>query len=351
MKRKGFTLIELLAVIVVLAIIALIATPTILGVIDKAKKGTLKNSAYGLIESANLYYAQYGVIGTERFELDEENKLSYKGKVEDGTILINNKGKIMICVNDGENAAYKNYSDTNVIVVSGKTCNVNKSETQILLDGENTIDELTNQELTILVDTLQNKIDDLELLVQSQNEKVTELYGQLDEKTNNDIETINSKMLSIDNIYPIGSIYISASNTNPANFIGGEWESFATGRTLIGTTTNSEVTGGSNTVTLTLANLPSHTHSIPSLNGTALSAGAHSHGLGTPQNGTGTWSGWTFDSLAVNASNTNMLATTTCDAHTHTVTTTASTTGATGSGTSFNVQNPYITVYMWKRIK
>ena len=29
MKRKGFTLIELLAVIVILAIIALIATPTI----------------------------------------------------------------------------------------------------------------------------------------------------------------------------------------------------------------------------------------------------------------------------------------------------------------------------------
>ena len=36
MNRKGFTLVELLAVIVILAIIALIATPTILGVIEKA---------------------------------------------------------------------------------------------------------------------------------------------------------------------------------------------------------------------------------------------------------------------------------------------------------------------------
>ena len=36
--KKGFTLIELLAVIIILAIIALIATPIILNVIDDAKK-------------------------------------------------------------------------------------------------------------------------------------------------------------------------------------------------------------------------------------------------------------------------------------------------------------------------
>lgn len=47
MNRKGFTLIELLAVIVILAIIALIATPLILGVIDEAKKGAARSSAYG----------------------------------------------------------------------------------------------------------------------------------------------------------------------------------------------------------------------------------------------------------------------------------------------------------------
>lgn len=47
MNKKGFTLIELLAVIVILAIIALIATPLILGVIDKAKQGAARSSAYG----------------------------------------------------------------------------------------------------------------------------------------------------------------------------------------------------------------------------------------------------------------------------------------------------------------
>lgn len=56
-NQKGFTLVELLAVIVILAIIALIATPIILNVIDEARSGASKNSAYGYIdavEKANI---------------------------------------------------------------------------------------------------------------------------------------------------------------------------------------------------------------------------------------------------------------------------------------------------------
>ena len=51
MKNKGFTLIELLAVIVILAIIALIATPTILGVVDTARKGAAESSILGYIDA------------------------------------------------------------------------------------------------------------------------------------------------------------------------------------------------------------------------------------------------------------------------------------------------------------
>ena len=51
MKRKGFTLIELLAVIVILAVIALISTPMILGIIEKAKKGGAESSALGYIDA------------------------------------------------------------------------------------------------------------------------------------------------------------------------------------------------------------------------------------------------------------------------------------------------------------
>ena len=56
-SNKGFTLIELLAVIVILAIIALIATPTILGVIETARKGSAESSALGYIDAVEKQIA------------------------------------------------------------------------------------------------------------------------------------------------------------------------------------------------------------------------------------------------------------------------------------------------------
>ena len=51
MKKKGFTLIELLAVIVVLAIIALIATPIVLNLINNARVGAAEQSATGYVKA------------------------------------------------------------------------------------------------------------------------------------------------------------------------------------------------------------------------------------------------------------------------------------------------------------
>ncbi len=51
-NTKGFTLIELLAVIVILAVIALIATPIILNLIERARLGAAESSAYAYIEAA-----------------------------------------------------------------------------------------------------------------------------------------------------------------------------------------------------------------------------------------------------------------------------------------------------------
>lgn len=56
-NSKGFTLIELLAVIVILAIIALIATPVILNIIKKARISATQDSAYALRKTASLYYS------------------------------------------------------------------------------------------------------------------------------------------------------------------------------------------------------------------------------------------------------------------------------------------------------
>ena len=63
-NNKGFTLIELLAVIVILAIIALIATPIILNMINDARKNSAKSSALGYVDSIE-YYAGFSQLGSD----------------------------------------------------------------------------------------------------------------------------------------------------------------------------------------------------------------------------------------------------------------------------------------------
>ena len=61
--KKGFTLIELLAVIVILAIIALIATPIIMGIINDSKKESIKNSAKLYIDGMSKKIASINMTG------------------------------------------------------------------------------------------------------------------------------------------------------------------------------------------------------------------------------------------------------------------------------------------------
>ena len=64
MNKKGFTLIELLAVIVILAVIALIATPVVMDSLATARKGAAKNAGYGYIEAVEYSVAQQMLNGT-----------------------------------------------------------------------------------------------------------------------------------------------------------------------------------------------------------------------------------------------------------------------------------------------
>ena len=57
MKSKGFTLIELLAVIVILAIIALIATPIVLGIIEDSKNNANRISAGYMVDAVEKAYS------------------------------------------------------------------------------------------------------------------------------------------------------------------------------------------------------------------------------------------------------------------------------------------------------
>ena len=72
----------------------------------------------------------------------------------------------------------------------------------------------------------------------------------------------------LQSVYPIGSIYINASNsTNPGTLLGfGTWVAFGQGRVLIGSGGSFSGSGGSTTstgstsFTLSSANLPNHNH-------------------------------------------------------------------------------------------
>lgn len=55
--NKGFTLIELLAVLVILAIIALITTPIILGVIENARKSAAEDKTWAYVDAVENAFA------------------------------------------------------------------------------------------------------------------------------------------------------------------------------------------------------------------------------------------------------------------------------------------------------
>lgn len=57
-NSKGFTLIELLAVIIILAIVALVTTPTITSTINNSRLEGAKDKAWGTIDGIKLAYTQ-----------------------------------------------------------------------------------------------------------------------------------------------------------------------------------------------------------------------------------------------------------------------------------------------------
>ncbi len=123
MKKQGFTLIELLAVIVILSILSLIAIPTIRGVVEKVRFEAVRDSAYGLIETADLYYSMNGestfTCNSVSCENAEEKTLKFKGQVPSSGTIVATKGSTL------ENIVIGNYcvkGDRNNLDV-GKDCN------------------------------------------------------------------------------------------------------------------------------------------------------------------------------------------------------------------------------------
>ena len=120
--------------------------------------------------------------------------------------------------------------------------------------------------------------------------------------------------------YPIGSVYINASNaTNPASLLGfGTWSAFGAGKVMVGLDAGDTSfdtageTGGAKTHTLTVAEMPSHKHPMARADGGATYQYSYKNNVGHPTSGV------------------------------------AYTESAGGGGAHNNLQ-PYIVVYFWKR--
>lgn len=192
----------------------------------------------------------------------------------------------------------------------------------------------------------------------------------------NTAEQVKVEMDAVTNkLWPVGSIYISVNNANPASFFGGSWTAFATGRTLVGIDTSQsefnsvEKPGGHKSLqshTHGLNNhvhsLGNHTHSVPNHTHTMQGAGNHYHYLGI--NKDAVQKGTSYNKPNNFESGSTSYKSNTTGNHTHTMNssgtcTTGGNSGNTGGnsgnttsaggGNAGNLQ-PYITVYMWKRI-
>ena len=119
-------------------------------------------------------------------------------------------------------------------------------------------------------------------------------------------------------VYPVGSIYISYGHTSPATLFGGTWERISN-RFLWGCDSTDTIgaTGGESTVTLTIDQIPSHSHKQ--------------------------------QDLADNSSSSTIVN---CDYDSNSVGNAVEqgiTTGASGGGGAHNNMPPYIQVSIWRR--
>ena len=144
----------------------------------------------------------------------------------------------------------------------------------------------------------------------------------------------DSAWLTAQGAYPVGAIYLSVTDVDPAALFGGTWERISQGRFLIGAGANAANTtdywgsyaagaenfpsgemGGEATHTLTVDEMPSHTN---------------------PER--------------LEWSNTKACGLTGTGEGANAVVDQGTTTSATGGGKAHNNMPPYLVVYMWKRV-
>lgn len=209
------------------------------------------------------------------------------------------------------------------------------------------------------------------------NEQITSAHlaksiNDMFDAVRKDIDALKPKINEVlTKAYPIGAIYCSTVSTNPNELFGfGTWEYIEQGRVLLsqGDKYNAGTTGGAETHTLTVQEMPSHKHGgatgdggAHTHTGTASEAGEHTHSADIKPKGRTGQSDFrinSFDNVAIlgignttgakvdiqpGGTHTHDVVINSSGAHSHDI-------NSEGGGQAHSIMQPYLSVYMWKRV-
>lgn len=335
---------------------------------------TLQNGSYPLATQIND-----GLMSKEdKIKLDnvnlnsEENQNTFSNISVGATIISADQKTDTLTLKSGQNInlSANNLDDSITIAFTGTVDNANnaiKSKQDYL--GQNIHETYikniqgNNNKLTIVkgndvssIINIDNVPNAIKATQDSRGQKIDTTYIKNISVSDNtltvykgDGSATNLDIISFDQIYPIGAIYMSTVSTNPATlFKIGNWEALPAGRVLLaqGTSTwgvnySAGSTGGEDKHTLTVSESAPHNHT-----GNATTSGStHTHALtmrashgksgngGVPRFGDGdVWSDYKTQNLSA------------AGEHSHAITINNS-----GGGQAHNNMQPYLSVYMWKR--
>lgn len=335
---------------------------------------TLQNGSYPLATQIND-----GLMSKEdKIKLDnvnlnsEENQNTFSNISVGATIISADQKTDTLTLKSGQNInlSANNLDDSITIAFTGTVDNANnaiKSKQDYL--GQNIHETYikniqgNNNKLTIVkgndvssIINIDNVPNAIKATQDSRGQKIDTTYIKNISVSDNtltvykgDDSATNLDIISFDQIYPIGAIYMSTVSTNPATlFKIGNWEALPAGRVLLaqGTSTwgvnySAGSTGGEDKHTLTVSESAPHNHT-----GNATTSGStHTHALtmrashgksgngGVPRFGDGdVWSDYKTQNLSA------------AGEHSHAITINNS-----GGGQAHNNMQPYLSVYMWKR--
>lgn len=253
---------------------------------------------------AHEYFWWKGKLYRAKKDINAGSLLSDGGNVEEGNIA------------DGVSA-----NSTDIVTLKGTVFgNSNKIN---LLNDDVTNHNVRIRSLETKTDTNTNDIGGLKT---NYTRVETNLTGHINNKANpHGVTKAQVGLGNVDNVskanillsvYPVGSIYRSTASTSPAELFGGTWERIKDRFLLAaGDTYTAGSTGGEAQHTLTVNEIPSHSHAVPSINKWL-----------SPEGG-GTDANYSV------VSNNNTQAS-----------------GLTGGGQAHNNLPPYLAVYIWKRV-